>query len=347
MKIDRPKWIVESSEIGLTFDDVLLQPQYSDIESRTQISLDQPDSILTLRLPIISANMDTITEDEMAIEMSNWGGAGILHRFCTPAKLAYMLQKCNDSDACRIPSVGVSKNDPMLASLDPEYIEAICIDVAHGHHKLVGEKIGEIRKRFGSLPIIAGNVATAEGTKFLLEAGADIIKVGIGGGSNCTTRVVTGHGVPQVTAITECAQIAAAYHKEIIADGGLRRISDIATALACGATYVMLGSMLAGAPETPGKIVTNSIGGKQKVYRGMASFQAQASIGKDRTPEGISRMVPLGAPVKNRLEDIVGGLQSSLSYSGCRSLEEFRRYAKFMQITSASFIEGMPHGLTQ
>jgi IMP dehydrogenase len=337
--------LIERAQEGLTFDDVLLQPQYSDIETRTKINTNS-NGLIQLDLPVLSANMDTVTEDEMAIAMSKAGGAGILHRFCGPHKLSYMLDKVGDNTGFRIPSVGVAKNDPLLNMLCDKELSFICVDVAHGHHKLVVEKLSEIKKRMPLVTIIAGNVATSEGVRFLINVGANIIKVGIGGGAVCSTRTTTAHGVPQVTATYQCAETAREMGGEIICDGGIRKIGDIAIALACGASYVMIGSMLAGAPETPGDIL--DVDGKiVKEYRGMASFNAQQAIGKDRTPEGVSQLVPLGTSVYHKMKEIKGGLQSALSYSGARSLNEFRSKALFMRITPASFTEGTTHGLSK
>lgn len=339
----------ESSDY-FTFDDVLLVPQYNEIRSRLDVDLTSGFHI-KLSLPLISANMDTVTESEMAIAMDKAGGLGILHRFMKPEKLNAQVCKMREAKVKRLAlSVGVNDKEEInrVTGYSPELV---CIDVAHGHSKAVSETIERLRKELKpSTKIIAGNVATAEGVRFLAEAGADIIKVGIGPGSLCSTRVVTGHGVPQLSAIDSCAQEADILTAElgrvieIIADGGIRNSGDAAKAIAAGADYVMVGSLVAASDEAPGDVVLIE-GRKYKQYRGMASRDVQKELGKTAAAEGVSKLKPALGPVSEILAEFAGGLRSAFTYSGACDVVEFKQKAKFIRITSHSHVEGTPHGL--
>jgi len=338
-------------EIAITYGDVCLVPQYSTVGSREQVSLVGGE--LALKMPLISANMDSVTESQMAYEMYKQGGLGIIHRFMTEDKLQdevdFFYDKVPNAYQHLALSVGVSKKSYQLLDYILDSARIVCIDIAHGHSQHVINLIKIIKKSRPEAIIIAGNVATVEGLKDLAEAGASIIKVGVGPGSLCSTRVVTGHGVPQLTVIDRCSKASKELGVEIIADGGLRNSGEIAKALAAGADYAMLGSLLAGTAETPGKNIT--IDGQQyREYRGMASFNAQKAIGKDPNkivPEGVSKLIKCKGPVANVIHQLTGGLRSALSYSGAHNLQQFREKAQFVRITSASRVEGEPHGLIE
>lgn len=329
---------------ALTFDDVLLKPQYSEIVSRNKVLL--TSGKLELKLPIISANMDTVTEEDMAIAMHRAGGAGIIHRYLSPERLDQIIVRCRAAGINPFISIGVTEQSSkeLLAVALKRNVTNFCIDVAHGHHRLVGETLTMLRKieeaNKTKFTIIAGNVATKEGVVYLISKGADIIKVGVGPGSHCTTRIVTGHGIPQLTAILECAEEAAKFGSEIIADGGIRNSGDIAKAIAAGASYVMVGKLLAGTDEAPGKKFKDSSGKYMKSYRGMASREARPH----RSPEGVSSSVQYHGPVAPILEELKGGLSSALSYTGASDICEFQKKAIFVRITHNSYIEGTPHG---
>jgi IMP dehydrogenase len=339
------------NNVAMTYDDVCLVPQYSTIKSRDNVSLE--GGSLQLKIPFISANMDSVTESTMAYSMYKNGGLGIIHRFMSLDKLKQEI----DAFYKNVPnayenlclSVGVSEKSYQSLDFLLEKAKNICIDIAHGHSDHVINMVKTIRRKNSRTIIIAGNVATPLATKQLAEAGAHVIKVGIGPGAMCTTRVVTGHGIPQLSAIDACTKTALPYGVEIIADGGIRNSGDIAKALAAGANYVMLGSLLAGTDEAPGKVIF--IDEKPyKEYRGMASFNAQKAIGKDETrivPEGASMLKKCKGPVSEILFQLAGGLRSALSYSGSHNLDEFRNKAQFIRITSASRVEGEPHGLVE
>jgi len=252
-------------------------------------------------------------------------------------------------------ATGVKDALERVSALVGEEVDVVVIDTSHGHTKNVIETVKKIRKEFPHLQIIAGNVVTKEGTKALIEAGADGIKVGVGPGSICTTRIVTGVGVPQLTAIMECASVASQYDIPIIADGGIRYSGDIAKAIAAGASTVMLGSLLAGTEEAPGEVIHYG-GRKFKSYRGMGSLGAMREGSKDRyyqenvpydklVPEGIEGMVPYRGKAEEVLYQLVGGLRSAMAYCGAKDIEEFQKNVEFIEITSASMKESHPHDI--
>lgn len=331
---------------GLAFDDVLLIPGYSEITSRSEINIGTVMMGVGFDIPIISSNMDYITEYAMADAMWRNGGFYSLHRFMQKERLYEIVNKL----------VSLENPLPMLVSLSigvrnwSEELEKIqhiskfgggCIDrlvvtvdVAHGHHRNVGDMVKRL-KDMGIQRVIAGNVATAEGYLFLEDAGADAIKVGIGPGSVCTTREVTGAGVPQLTAILDCATVQG--KAAIISDGGCKNSGDIVKALAAGADMVMLGSLLAGVDEAPGeRFVAHSTGEVWAPYRGQSIFGVNAS---HYTPEGISGWVKAKGPLERTLSALTGGIRSGLSYVGARNLDELRSKVNFVQITQSTHIE--------
>lgn len=343
---------------GLSFDDVLLLPQHSDIASRDEVNLGTRFGSRFLQLPIISANMDSVTEDQMVIAMTRAGGAGILHRFGTSDHMSQWLHAITKELGTNVPtylSVGV---DLALRHFYEEMVQAfalkgLCVDVAHGDHNNAVTVIKELRSMFPTLDIIGGNVATAGGAQRLIEAGANIIKVGIGPGSVCSTRVVSGHGVPQLTAIDMVTQRVvdmglrnhtAGDYVSIIADGGIRYPGDIVKALAVGADCVMVGSLLAGTDEAAGEIIVED-GVAYKSYRGMASLAAQKEKRNWRKArvEGVSAKVPYRGPVVKTLQNLEAGIRSGLSYSGARTIQELQENAEFIEVSSSSIKESHPH----
>lgn len=332
----------------LTYDDVLLVPQYSEIASRHEVDISSGK--LGLKVPFISSNMDTVTEENMAIAMHNAGGLGIIHRFLSPQRLDEIIVRCKAAGAKPAVSIGINNDSKELVELAIKHkVQIYCIDVAHGHHAGVLRAIEKLRGLTSSIEnvtIVAGNVATIEGAVALIRAGADVIKIGIGPGSHCTTRVVTGHGVPQLSALQECCPVIREHGCESIADGGIRNSGDIAKALATGADYVMLGRILAGCDEAPG--YRTAINGRQvKTYRGMASREAQTSKGRDGSriiAEGVASYIDYSGPVGDTVSRLVGGVKSAFSYTGARNIQEFRDKSTFVRITRNSYIEGTPHG---
>ncbi|MDP3710513.1 MAG: IMP dehydrogenase [bacterium] len=466
-------------KLGLTYDDVLLVPQYSDIESRKFINLRTYFSRnIQLNLPIVSANMDTVTESRMAIAMARVGGIGIIHRFLsipdqvaevkkvkraqnlviedpitiskeatlekslevmqnnnisgllvcdrrgklegiltsrdirfknnlkmrvkdamtprnktitapfgTSAEKALQIfdkyrveklplvdksnkivglitssdfQKLNqfsnaakDSDGQLLvgAAVGVKDGLKRAEALVEAGCNALVIDIAHGHHKKCIDLTRELKRKFKDTDVVAGNVATIEGTEDLIKAGADAIKVGIGPGAACSTRIVAGAGVPQLSAILEISPLARKYKVPLIADGGVKNSGDAAKAIAAGSSTVMIGNMLAGSYESPGEYYIED-GLAFKVYRGLASRDAsidrqttEAKADKerqDRAPEGISFRVTYKGEVKKVLRNLLDGLQSGMSYSGAKTVEEFWSKAKFIRMTEAGAKESQP-----
>jgi IMP dehydrogenase len=468
-------------ETALTYDDVLLVPQYSTVDSRRILST---KSCLTkkiaLQVPIVSANMDVVTETEMAITMAREGGIGMIHRFMTIAEQARQIQRVKKAESFIVDkpitmkeynTVGdvkrvvdetgtggiliLDKNDRLIgivstrdllfendmnkpvtaimskdvhsASPDTslkqaerllhEYrveklplvadggkvvglvtlkdimkitqfpkatkdakgrlsvgaavgvrdkemrrVEAvleagadcIVVDIAHGDSQLEIEMIKNIRKSFPDAQIVGGNVATADGTKRLIDAGVDAVKVGVGPGSICITRIVAGSGVPQLTAVIECAEAAREYGIPIIADGGIRQPGDLAKAIAAGAQTAMIGSMLAGTDESPGLVMTRK-GHRYKASRGMASLDANIDRNKregndltqeeieDYVAEGVEASVPYRGKAREILTQLIGGLQSGMSYSGAHSIEDFQQKAIFVRMTGAGLKESGPH----
>lgn len=469
---------------GLTFDDVLLVPKCSPIRSRGEVST---ATVLTrhlrMNIPIVSANMDTVTEGRMAVAMARAGGIGIIHRFMSAERQAEEVRKAkraesyivehphtiacgatcreahemmerhgiggllvldeagrpagiltnrdmvfarDDADVCEAMTpavrmitapVGTSLEEarrilyqhrleklPLLdaegrlaglittkditrslehpnstkdekgrlrvgaaVGVQPGFLErseklleagadVLVVDIAHGHSDNALSAVKDLRREFGAIEIVAGNVASGEGTRDLIEAGADAVKVGVGPGSICITRIVTGFGVPQLTAVAECGEVAARYGVPIIADGGIRTSGDIAKALAAGAQSVMIGSLLAGTDESPGVVVLRN-NRRTKISRGMASLGAtidrpdhKGGEGDGDDPswsrvvaEGVEAAVPYRGSVDDLLQQLVGGLRSALSYGGAASIEELQRVAEFIQITQAGVVESHPH----
>lgn len=327
---------------ALSFDDVLLVPQHSGIKSRRSVDLTSELSEgLVFDLPVISSPMDTVTESEMASSMGVYGGLGIIHRYNT---IAEQVEIVNKSQGIVAAAIGVTGDYIERASaLVESGVEILCIDIAHGHHVMMENALGTLKSSVGdAVHLMAGNVATLEATNDLARWGADSVRVGIGGGSICSTRLVSGHGVPTFQSVLECARTE--YDVKIIADGGIKTTGDMVKALAAGADFVMVGSMIAGAKETPGEIFIGSEGKQYKVYRGMASGAAQKDWrGKSSTPEGVSTTIPYKGPVNLILDDIRGGISSGLSYTGATSLMELRARAQFIKQTKAGQEESYTH----
>lgn len=339
-----------STARGLTFDDVLLVPGYNGIRSRNLVTTSVKVAGRLFDIPIVSSNMDTITGTAMAQLMAKEGGLALLHRFQSIADNVKMFKEAGDPKHVGI-SIGIGADGLARAeALVAAGAEIICVDVAHGHSKEVNRTIRELRTKFSdSIMIIAGNVATYAGADYLAAAGADVIKVGIGSGSVCTTRIKTGFGMPQLTAIMQCSKI----DRPIIADGGIRHPADCVKALAAGADFVMLGGMLSGTDETPGEVIENT-GSDGKVhrfkrFRGMASREAQedfmGQMQEWKTAEGVAIEVACKGPAKAILQDILGGIRSGMTYCGAEEIRDLKRKAQFIEITHAGKVEGTPHAL--
>ncbi|MCI0518861.1 MAG: IMP dehydrogenase [Chloroflexi bacterium] len=471
------------ADYGLTFDDVLLVPHRSTIRSRKDVTTATwLTREITLAIPILSANMDTVTETSMAIAMAQQGGIGVLHRFMTIAQQAECVRKVKRAESVMVEepftispeasieqarlrmletqvgglvvvdalgellgivttrdvllanggnlpvsqvmtpreklvtapregsleaarqqlfthrieklplldengrlaglitaqdiikiqhhpnatkdergrlrvgaAVGVRADDMERATACVDAgVDILVVDIAHGHSDHTLDMVRSLKLRYPHVAVIAGNVATAAGVRDLAEAGADAVKVGVGSGSICTTRIVTGFGVPQLTAVAECAEAGHVLGVPVIADGGLRNSGDITKALAAGASAVMLGNLLAGAEESPGAAVIRD-GRRYKIVRGMASLTAnverremeQGELAIEEwgevVPEGVEAIVPYRGAVADTLHQLVGGLRSGLSYAGARSIEELWQVAEFIRITTSGMQESRPH----
>ena len=336
---------------GLSFDDVNLVPNYTDM-SRSQVSLESKLGPYRFAHPFISANMDTITGMSMAVAMAKTGGLGVLHRFCSPEDNVKMLLgvSCHGTLRSELNNTAVSigiKDEEIdrAAALYEAGARIICVDIAHGHCKQMGRMLKKLRQNFPEAILIAGNVATHAGADYLVSCGAHAVKVGIGPGGACSTRIKTGCGVPQLTAIMEASKANAA----IIADGGIKTPGDAVKAIAAGAHFVMLGSFFAGCDETPGETFYPE-GEKtrpMKCFRGMASREAQEDfMGKMddwKTAEGVSMTVPYAGSVTDKIADLCGGLRSGMTYCGAANIDSLHRKANFIRITHSGYLEGTPH----
>lgn len=336
------------------FDDVLLVPQKSTINSRTQIDLSTSIGQVSFGTPIVSSPMDTVTEAPMALSMLSNGGFGIIHRYNTPREQCEIVHSIREvlegQSSIKVNSIAaaIGVNDGFMSRVDALFAAGtriFCLDVAHGHHSMTESAVKKIKDKFGTtITVIAGNVATAEGYLDLSGWGADAVRVGIGGGSICSTRIQTGHGVPTFQSVFDCRDTDGA---SIIADGGIKTSGDIVKALAAGADMVMLGSMLAGTKESPGETLKSKDNNCYKVYRGMASPEAQiAWRGNTRSLEGISTTIPYKGEVDKVLRDTVQKVKSGLSYTGARSIGELQSKARFIRQTHSGMSESRTHILT-
>ena len=393
----------------LTYDDVNIVPKYSELNSREDVKLNTRFTRNTeLTIPIVASPMDTVTELDMAKEMMDWGGVGVIHRFMSIEKQSKMMKSLHyewnkyfdigknmggdDSERTIDKSYDEwyksvkhwnhppTKSDwddlkerfyfaddmihdekiwskrPLCAAIGVtgDYKErarelvwngcnVILIDVAHGHHKNVGVAIEEIKKDISNIEVIAGNVATGDGAKFLCEKGADGIRVGIGNGSLCETRIRTGVGLPQVSVLLDVCSVADEYNVPVIADGGIRNVGDVCKGLGCGADTIMVGSLLSGTKESPGTIEKQGQWPNEQLFKKYRGSASRDSKGSDKNVEGNHKVIPYKGKVKRILHDIRDGIKSSCSYVGANNLDEYRSLVEFVEVTSAGQVEARPH----
>lgn len=346
---------------GLTFDDVLIVPQRSSIRSRSDVSVrTRVSRNIELELPVIAANMDTVCEHEMAIAMGRLGGAGIIHRFMPIEAQAAQIAAVKAVDGGSLVAGGaVGTDHDMLdraKALVAAAADVLVLDIAHGHADHAIDGVRRLKDNFGDVDVIAGNVATPDGAIDMAQAGADAIKVGVGPGGVCTTRLVAGVGVPQLTATDSVVAglTEAGLDVPVVADGGIRNSGDIAKALSVGASTVMIGSMLAGTKESPGEVEQGPHGLRKRI-RGMASFEAIAARAErhgemiddeyfeQRAPEGVEGTVPYRGEVGKLIGELMAGLRSAMSYTNARSLTEFVERAEFVAVTPLGLAENTPH----
>jgi IMP dehydrogenase len=348
---------------ALSFDDIQLVPRFNNIASRKNPDTSVEFGELKLEIPVFSANMNTVTGVDMAAEMNNLGGLGVLHRFCSIEDNRGMFSILNSRGYDTIISLGVNEGLDRVSALYEVGARYFCIDIAHGHSRAVGELVKQIKEAYPDTFVIAGNVCTRTGAEYLSSVGADAIKIGVGPGSVCTTRIKTGFGIPQFTAIQECSRV----NVFKIADGGIRTPGDAVKAFVAGADAIMLGGMLAGTNETPGEIIEevdestfryeDSKSGQRsgvmnvnryKLFRGMASKEAQddfmGSMAEWKAAEGVEIRVDAKGPVENVISDLMGGIRSGMTYCGANNLQQIRERAEWVEISAAGAAEGRPHG---
>jgi IMP dehydrogenase len=356
---------------ALTYDDIQLIPTYSDVESRSKISLKTKLSRnYNIMLPFVASPMDTVCEVEMAIKLLKMGGVGCIHRFMTIEEQTNQIKEIQQflySNKEELQPIWGDERKPIMAAVGAtgDYLErterlvtdganVILIDVAHGHHinvKSAISKMIEFRETTNqNFDIIAGNVATYQGAYDLCKWGVDGLRVGIGGGSLCVTRVETGHGIPNVTSIDQCvlgSLEASNGEVPVMADGGIRTAGDVAKAIAAGADSVMLGSLFAGTQEAPGLVIENG-NHLYKRYRGSASLETKSVHNQsNRNVEGVSTVIPYKGGVKFVIYRLRDGLQSALSYTGAHSIPEYHSKVDWVVVTNAGVVEATPHGLTK
>lgn len=363
-------------QMGLSFDDVLLVPQRTRVKSRSAVDLSSHFTRrIRLHLPIVSSNVDFCTEAAMATAMAKHGGIGVIHRTCTMEYEAGEVRATKNAVfskeefpfatvdargrllvAAAVGVIGDSQERAMM--LVRAGVDVLVVDVAHGHADYVLDVIALLKRTYPHVEVIGGNVATAHGTKDLIEAGADAVKAGIGPGGICTTRIVAGAGVPQITAIVNCVAAARPHGVPVIADGGIRQSGDIAKALAAGASTVMLASILAGADESAAILIERG-GRKFKITTGEASLGSKLMLKKkyaipinedeirQYVPEGVDATFDSTGPVADTLAQLSGGLRSGMSYSGASTIEELWEKAEFCHVSAAGLAEGQPHAVVR
>lgn len=352
---------------GLTFDDVLLIPQYSEVlpaetDLQTFITKD-----IKLNIPLLSAAMDTVTESRMAIAMAQLGGMGVIHRAFSIDEQVEEVKKVKsykgtfyngalkdkEGRLMTAAAVGVGIDSTLrIEKLIKAGVDVLVIDTAHSHSKMVLDKTKEVKQNHKDTPLIVGNIATFDAAKDLIKSGANGVKVGVGPGSICTTRIISGVGVPQITAILDVSKACRKYDIPVIADGGIRFSGDITKTIVSGASAVMLGSLFSGTDESPGEIFED--GGKYKKYRGMGSLGVMASNGGDRyfqkasdpkkvVPEGVEAKTAYKGPVSEVVYQLLGGLRSGMGYCGVKTIKDLQEKGKFLKITSAGLKESHVH----
>lgn len=370
-------------KFGLTFDDVLLTPGYSDF-ARSDINLSTKLSKrIKISIPLVSAPMDTVTESKLAIELAKLGGIGIIHRNLSIEKQALEVKKVKTTRSASSgqallvgAAVGASSGfENRIKALSKVGVDILIVDSAHGFSKGVIETVKFIKKNYKNIDVIGGNIATSDGAKALTAAGVDGLRVGMGPGAICTTRIISGMGIPQITAILDTSRIAKEYGVPVIADGGIKYSGDMVKALAAGASTVMMGGFFAASLESPGKLITlkrtelpsrfQRISQMKKYYR-LKEYRGMGSIGamkkgaqiksedefhgknyKDRVmvAEGVEGLVPVKGKVSDLVEQAIGGIKSGMYYVGAKNILELWEKAKFIQITQASLTESHPHDI--
>jgi len=335
---------------GNSFDDVLIVPKYNKVLSRKDVKFKtRVTRNYSIEIPILAANMDTVCESEMAIALGKLGGLGVIHRFMPIEEQARQVKLVKSKNLLCAAAIGVKDYEKRAEALVNSGLEILVIDIAHGHSKYAGKTLDYLKWKYPNTDIMAGNIATKDAAEYFLSKGADAVKVGVGPGSLCTTRLMTGAGIPQITAIIDVYE-ATKGEIPICADGGIRMPGDIVKAIGAGADTVIFGYMLAGTDETPGKIIKRN-NEKFKLYRGSASYGVSLkSKGTEEDiidVEGTETLIPYQGPISPIIKRILGGLASGMTYIGAREMKNLIGKADFIEITSAGFEESKPHGKKQ
>lgn len=337
---------------GYTFDDVLIVPKYNKVLSRRDVKFQtKVTKNYQIDIPILAANMDTICESKMAIALGRLGGLGVIHRFLTIEDQALEVKKVKDENLITAAAVGVKDYVERVEALNKAGINIIVLDIAHGHSKRVGKTLDYIKEKYPHIDVMVGNIATKDAAEYFISKKADGIKVGIGPGAVCITRVMSGAGVPQITAIMDVYE-ATQGRVPVCADGGIKCPGDVAKAIGAGADTVMMGSLFSGVDETPGEVITKD-GVDYKEYRGMASYLATIkklkldgqTVEEDVHVEGEATMVPVKGPLVRVINKFLGGLASGMTYVGADRIDSLRGKADFTLVTSRGYGEGVAHAL--
>ena len=339
---------------GYSFNDVLISPKYNKIVSRREVKFEtRVTKNYKLDIPILAANMDTICESEMAIAIGRLGGLGVIHRFLSITDQVNEIIKVKAQNLISAAAIGIKDYEERVKALSEAGVNILVLDVAHGHSKRTGKTLDYIKINYPHIDVIVGNVATKDAAEYFISKKADGIKVGIGPGSACTTRIMTGAGVPQITAIMDVYE-ATQGRVPVCADGGIKCPGDLTKAIGAGADTVMSGAIFAGTDETPGEIIVKN-GERYKEYRGMASFLATVKklkldgqkIDEEVHVEGESTLVPSRGPIAKIINRYLGGLASGMTYVGAENIEALRGKADFIEISSAGYAESLAHALTK
>jgi len=335
---------LKKAELGLTFDDVLIKPNYSEVHPAKVDTTTKVSKNIKLDIPLVSSPMDTVTEAEMAIALAKHGGIGIIHRNLSIEEEAKEVEKVKEKGLKVGAAVGVFDQKRVEALVNAG-ADLIVIDTAHGHSKDVIESL-KLYKKMHDVDIMAGNIATKEGAIALIENGADSLRVGIGPGSACLTRKVSGVGVPQLYAVASVADVASEYDVPVVADGGIKTSGDIVKAIVAGADCVMIGNLFAGTDESPGEIIIDK-GQKFKKYRGMGSEEVVKRLDRysKLVPEGIVGLVPYKGTVEDVIRKLVGGLKTGMGYVGAGNIKELKLKGRFIRVTSLGERENRPRNI--
>lgn len=337
---------------GFSFDDVLILPKYNKIISRKEVDFKTKiTKNYSIDIPLIAANMDTICESNMAIALGKLGGLGVIHRFLTIEQQAEEVRKVKKENLITAAAIGVKDFQERAKALAEAGVNIIVIDIAHGHSKYAGKTLDYLKEKYPHIDIMAGNIATKDAAEYFLSKGADALKIGIGPGSLCTTRLMAGAGVPQITAIMDAYEITSG-EIPICADGGIKKPADLVKALGAGADTVMMGFIFAGTEESPGEIVEKN-NKKLKTYRGSASYDAsirkkELDNNKEKeiiSVEGEKTLIPFKGPIEPIVKKFLGGLASGMTYMGAKNMKKLIGKADFIEISNLGLEESKASGI--